>query len=111
MATHLFNKLLIAALIWVIASFLLHEIYSLDVWWQLVIGRDILQTFQIPEINIYSAGALNQPYHDSHWLFQVLLAISHYLAKLNGPLFSMVIVWAAILLVCDKSVVNLITGS
>ena len=93
------NKLLPVALIWVIAAFLVHELCSLDVWWHLVIGRDILQTFQVPEINIYSAGALNQPYHDSHWLFQVVLVIFHSLAGLNGPIFFMVLIWGLTLLV------------
>ena len=89
---NLFDKLLPAALIWVIAAFLVHELFSLDVWWQLAIGRDILQTFQVPETNLYSAAALNQPYHDSHWLFQLVLAVFHSIAGLNGPIFLMVLV-------------------
>ena len=98
-AHNLLNKLLTAALIWVIAAFLVHELSSLDVWWHIVIGRDILQTFHIPEINAYSAGALNQPYHDSHWLFQVVLAIFHSIAELNGPILLMVLVWGVTLYV------------
>jgi len=93
------NSVLPAALIWVAATFLVHELCSLDVWWHLVIGKDILQTFQIPEINIYSAGALNQPYHDSHWLFQVALALSHSLAGLNGPILFMLLIWGATLFI------------
>ncbi|MCF6354170.1 MAG: hypothetical protein L3J26_03555 [Candidatus Polarisedimenticolaceae bacterium] len=94
-----FNRLLPAALIWVTAAFLLHELCSLDVWWHLVIGRDILQTLQVPELNIYSAGALNQPYHDSHWLFQVALAITHAVAGLNGPILFMMLLWGATLFI------------
>ncbi len=93
------NRVLPVALVWVAATFLVHELCSLDVWWHLVIGRDILQTFQIPEINTYSAGALNQPYHDSHWLFQVALALSHSLVGLNGPIFFMLLVWGATLFI------------
>ncbi len=100
------DRLLPAALIWVTASFLVHELSSLDVWWHLVIGRDILQTFQIPELNIYSAGALNQPYHDSHWLFQVALALSHSIAGLNGPLFFMVIIWGLTLFIVYRETHN-----
>ena len=85
MAAPLLNRLLAASLIWVVASFLVHELCSLDVWWHLVIGEDILQRLQVPDINIYSAGALNKPYHDSHWLFQAALALSHRLTGLNGP--------------------------
>lgn len=94
-----FEKLLPAVLIWVIAAFLVHELYSLDIWWHLVIGRDILQTFQVPDINIYSAGAFNQPYHDSHWLFQVLLAVFHAVAGLNGPILFSGLVWGITLFV------------
>ncbi|VAX10342.1 hypothetical protein MNBD_GAMMA26-1506 [hydrothermal vent metagenome] len=94
MTTPLLNRLLLASLIWVTASFLIHELSSLDVWWHLVIGEDILRNLQVPSINIYSAGALNQPYHDSHWLFQAVLAISHRLAGLNGPILFMVFIWA-----------------
>jgi len=97
--TPLLNRLLPAALIWVVAAFLVHELSSLDVWWHLVIGRDILQNFQVPEVNIYSAGALNQPYHDSHWLFQVVLAVFHSVAGLNGPIFLMVLVWGLTLFI------------
>jgi len=93
------NKLLLAALVWVIAAFLVHELCSLDVWWHLVIGRDILQTLQVPEFNIYSAGAFNQPYHDSHWLFQVVLALFHAVVGLNGPILFMVLVWGLTLFI------------
>ncbi len=99
MTTSPLDRLLPAALIWVTAAFLLHELCSLDVWWHLVIGRDILQTLQVPELNIYSAGALNQPYHDSHWLFQVALAITHAVAGLNGPILFMVLLWGATLFI------------
>ncbi len=97
--TDALNRLLPATLVWVTAAFLVHELCSLDVWWQLVIGQDILQTLQVPEINVYSAAALNQPYHDSHWLFQVILAISHSIAGLNGPIFLMLLVWGLTLFI------------
>jgi len=98
----LLNRFLTTCLIWVVASFLVHELCSLDIWWQLAIGEDILQQLRIPEINIYSAGALGQPYHDSHWLFQVLLAISHRLAGLNGPILGMVAIWGLTLFLVYK---------
>lgn len=97
MSPHLTNKLLVIALVWVAASFLLHETYSVDIWWQLVIGGDIIQTFDVPQLNVYTAGALNQPYHDSHWLFQVILAISHAAANFSGPTLLMMLVWGATL--------------
>jgi len=93
------DNLLPVALIWVIAAFLVHELCSLDVWWHLVIGRDILQTFQVPELNIYSAGAFNQPYHDSHWLFQLVLAAFHSIAGLNSPIIFTVLIWGLTLFI------------
>jgi tetratricopeptide (TPR) repeat protein len=98
----LLNRFLTASLIWVVASFLVHELCSLDIWWQLAIGEDILQQLRVPEINIYSAGAFGQPYHDSHWLFQVLLAISHRLAGLNGPILCMITIWGLTLFLVYK---------
>ena len=98
------NRVLPAALVWVIAAFLVHELCSLDVWWHLVIGQDILQNFQVPELNIYSAGAFNQPYHDSHWLFQLLLAIFHAIAGLNGPILLMVLIWGLTLFIVYREI-------
>ena len=46
--------------IFAVASFLVHEIYSLDVWWQVTIGRDILQSGSIPSVDRYAAAALVQ---------------------------------------------------
>src|SRR5210317_1136063 len=99
MKTGYLDRLLPAALAWVIATFLVHELYSLDIWWQLAIGRDILQNFHIPDINIYSTGALNQPYHDSHWLFQVMLGVFHAAFEMDGPIILMILVWGATLLI------------
>lgn len=99
MTAPLLNRLLAASLIWVVASFLIHELCSLDVWWHLAIGEDILRHLRVPETNLYSAGALNKPYHDSHWLFQAALALSHRLAGLNGPVPFMIVVWGLTLFI------------
>jgi hypothetical protein len=98
------NKLVIASLIWVTGAYLIHELCSLDIWWQLIIGEDILQQLRIPASNLYSAGALNQPYHDSHWLFQVALAISHRLAGLNGPILFMTLIWGAVFAITYREI-------
>jgi hypothetical protein len=58
-------------------GYLVHEVYSLDVWWHVVIGGDILENLSLPKVDRYAAAALGRAYHDSHWLFQVVLAISH----------------------------------
>jgi hypothetical protein len=56
-------------------AFLVCEVYSLDVWWQIAIGRDIVATGSIPEIDRYSALGQGRSYHDSHWLFKVGLGV------------------------------------
>lgn len=98
------NKLLVASLIWVTGAYLIHELCSLDIWWQLTIGEDILRQLQIPDTNLYSAGALNQPYHDSHWLFQIALAFSHRLAGLNGPILFMALVWGGVFAIVYREI-------
>jgi hypothetical protein len=89
----LVDGLLVVALAWVAASFLIHELCSLDVWWQLAIGEDILEHFRIPDSNLYSAAAHGRPYHDSHWLFQLLLALTHRAVGLSGPVLFMAVAW------------------
>ncbi len=111
MTSALLNRCLLAALLWVIASFLVHELISLDVWWHLAIGEDILRQLRVPDSNLYSAGALGRPYHDSHWLFQVMLAISHRLAGLNGALLFMIALWGLTLLILYREIrANVETG-
>ena len=68
--------LLLSALAFSIGAFLVSQIYDLDVWWQVAIGRDILAQGAVPAIDRFAAVALGRPYHDSHWLFQVLLAMA-----------------------------------
>ncbi|NIM00722.1 MAG: hypothetical protein GTN89_07360, partial [Acidobacteria bacterium] len=92
------------ALAWAVASFLIHELCSLDVWWQLAIGEDILQHFRVPNTNLYSVAALDRPYHDSHWLFQVVLALFHRAVGLPGAVLLMAIVWGLTLTVLYREV-------
>ena len=35
-----------------IVAFLLHETYSLDVWWQVVVGKGILASGELPHVDV-----------------------------------------------------------
>ncbi|MBE9535620.1 MAG: hypothetical protein IMF07_00430, partial [Proteobacteria bacterium] len=98
------KKLLIFSVFISTSSFLIHEIYSLDVWWQIAIGKDILKTLSIPTTDRYTVAALGNLYHDSHWLFQVIIAAFHHLAGMLGAQFFMVAIWAITLYTCYRSI-------
>ncbi len=77
----------------VIFIFLFNEIYSYDIWWHVIIGNDILERLSVPETDIYTLAGQGRPYFDSHWFFQVLIAIAHRLAGMNGVQVFVLIIW------------------
>ena len=87
-----------------ITSFLINEIYDLDIWWHLAIGRDILRNWTIPFFDKYTAVGWGQPYHDSHWLFQVLVAVSDKCCGIIGVQLFMIAIWYCTLFFVWKSV-------
>lgn len=89
--------LLLAALSFSVGAFLVSQIYDLDVWWQVAIGRDILANGNVPAIDRFAAASLGRPYHDSHWLFQILLAGADRIGGMMGVQFVMVALWTAVL--------------
>ncbi len=44
-----------------------------DVWWQLAMGRLIVQTGGIPTHDVFSFTQAGQPYYDQPWLAQILM--------------------------------------
>ena len=88
---------LLAALAWVSASFLIQELYSLDAWWHIAIGRDILDRWSIPRVDRYTVAGLGLPYHDSHWLFQLLLGVFHRAFGLVGAQLVQIGIWTGAL--------------
>lgn len=64
-----------------------HPIRPQDFWWHLAIGRDILSTHSIPEVDIYSYTRLGQPYpsYNSFWLMEVVL---YSVYRAGGPILS-----------------------
>jgi tetratricopeptide (TPR) repeat protein len=97
LATGWLKGLLLTALCFSIGTFLVNQIYDLDVWWQVAIGRDILAHGSVPAIDRFAAAAQGRPYHDSHWLFQLLLAAADRIGGMTGVQLVMVALWTAIL--------------
>jgi hypothetical protein len=95
--------LLVLAVVCAIVAFLVHELYSLDIWWQTAIGHDILETQGVPSTDRYSVAGMGRPYHDSHWLFQVVMAFSDDLGGLVGVQLTMIAIWAATLWLCYRA--------
>lgn len=44
-----------------------------DVWWQLAMGRLIVETGGIPTHDVFSFTQAGQPYYDQPWLAQLLM--------------------------------------
>ncbi|HSG08122.1 MAG TPA: hypothetical protein VLA36_07185, partial [Longimicrobiales bacterium] len=103
------DRVLLAALCAVVLTYLVQEVYSLDVWWHLAIGRDILATRSVPRLDQYAAAALGRPYHDSHWLFQVLLASAYRAASWVGVQILQASIWVGAL-VCTYRAARLWGG-
>lgn len=97
LATGWLKGLLLSALCLSVGVFLVNQIYDLDVWWQVAIGREILAKGTVPAVDRFAAAALGRPYHDSHWLFQILLAMADRLGGMGGVQLVMVALWTAIL--------------
>jgi tetratricopeptide (TPR) repeat protein len=99
----LLDRILLIATIVAIASFLLREIHDADTWWQVAIGRDILAQLTIPRYDHFAAAAMGRSYHDSHWLFQVLLAFADRMAGMRGVGGVMVALWGMSFFFCYRA--------
>ena len=88
-----------------IGSFLVRKVEDPDPWWQVAIGRDILAHFAVPYRDHFAAAALGRDYHDSHWLFQVIVALAdRVFGGMKGVGLFMVASWGAILLSCYRAI-------
>jgi hypothetical protein len=93
----------LAALVWVTGAFLVQELYSLDGWWQIAIGRDILDRWSIPREDHYTVAGWGLPYHDSHWLFQLLLGVFHRAFGLIGAQLVQIGIWSGALVLVYRA--------
>lgn len=86
-----------------VAAFLVVEVYDLDVFWIVTIGRDILATRSVPAADRYTVAGLGHPYQDIHWLFQVAAALAHAAAGWAGVGLLAAAVWALTLLLVYRA--------
>ncbi|KAB2954068.1 MAG: hypothetical protein F9K18_14035, partial [Thermoanaerobaculia bacterium] len=86
--------LLVAATVLVATSFLDVEIYDLDIWWHLAIGREILAHLEVPRLDHWTVLGAGRAYHDSHWLFQAAAALAERVGGMAGVQALMVGLWA-----------------
>jgi hypothetical protein len=56
-----------------------------DTYWQIAVGRWILDHHALPRVDIYSFTKAGEPWTSSSWLAQVLFAASYNLAGWIGP--------------------------
>lgn len=91
------SALLITAATFAVGSFLVCEIVDLDIFWNVVIGHDILSRHAVPHFDRYTTAGLGHPYHDIHWLFQVVAAIAHAAGGWTGVELLQILIWGATL--------------
>ena len=101
-----FDTILLAACVTAIGAFLINQIWDYDVWWHVAIGGDILARRAVPVTDHFAAATLGRPYHDSQWLYQVLLALAHRAGGMIGVQAVMVLVWTAALFFCRRSIMR-----
>jgi hypothetical protein len=97
------STVLLGVVIIAILSFLVRETVDADTWWQVAIGRDILQNFSVPKTDHFSAAGWGRSYHDSHWLFQVIVAFADRLYGMKAVTMVMVGLWSATLAICYRA--------
>jgi tetratricopeptide (TPR) repeat protein len=100
------DKLLMAACTVAIAAFLVNQIHDFDIWWHIAIGRDILARHAVPVTDHFTAAAFGRPYHDSQWLFQVIMALADRVAGMLGVQALMILIWAATFWFCQRAIMS-----
>ncbi len=76
------------ALALLVCGFALHQLDSVDFWWQLRLGQYITELREVPTTDPLSFTAQGNPYVDSHWLFQVALWRTYLVGGINGTLLT-----------------------
>jgi hypothetical protein len=97
------GKIFLVAVAVAIAAFLVVEVYDLDVWWNVVIGRDILATLSVPKVDRYTTAGLGHSYQDIHWLFQVAAALAERAGGWSGVVVLQVAIWSVALAFCYRA--------
>lgn len=88
-----------------VGSFLVRKVVDADTWWQVAIGRDILANFAVPFSDRFAAASFGRDYHDSHWFFQVVVALADRAwGGMKGVELVMLALWTATFLFCYRSI-------
>jgi hypothetical protein len=74
----------LAALAGVFIFLNLHPIRPHDFWWHMAVGREIVQTGQIPAVDTFSYTMRGQPY-PSYSMFWLMEAVFYLVYSLGGP--------------------------
>jgi tetratricopeptide (TPR) repeat protein len=93
----------LVAVVTAIASFLIAELYETDMWWHITIGDEIIRTLHIPFSDHFTVAGFGREYHDSHWLFQIVLALLHRLWGMGGVEGLMTVVWGVTFFICFRT--------
>lgn len=95
---------LMTATVCAIAALLVRQFNSPDIWWQIAIGRNIIDTMAVPHLDHFSAAGWGRSYHDSHWLFQIVLAIADRIGGTDAVGVIPVAIWSAAFICCYRSI-------
>lgn len=106
----LLDILFLVAVASAIGAFLFCQIWDFDIWWHVVIGKEILSSRDVPGLDKFAAAALGRPYHDSHWLFQIAVATAHQLGRMIGVQLLAIAIWSLTLYFSYKSIVRWLPG-
>jgi hypothetical protein len=98
------DMLIMLATVMAIASLLIRQYNDADVWWHIAIGRDILANISVPDRNFFTTAGWGRDYHDSHWLFQVVLASADRLGGSRAVGAVSLAIWSATFLCCYRSI-------
>ncbi|MEH2504364.1 MULTISPECIES: hypothetical protein [unclassified Bradyrhizobium] len=90
------------ALLLIVGSTLLRDS---DTYWQIVVGRSILEHAALPRVDLYSFTRIGEPWTSSSWFAQVLYAASYHLAGWSGP-----VVLAAISIAATFALLTYVLG-
>jgi len=93
-----------------IGAFLFCRVWDFDIWWHVVIGKEIMASSVVPRLDQFAAAALGRPYHDSHWLFQIAVAAAHQLGGMIGVQLLAVAIWSLTLFFSYKSIARWLPG-
>lgn len=87
----------------IIGFFLINKVSEYDIWFHLTMGKEIIRSGAVLVKDSFSLLNLGRPYHDSQWLFQVLMAAGYGVAGFWWLQMAQVAAWGGTLLCMFKT--------